>query len=171
MCKWSLYEWRHMCRSSEPVRLYLWCWIWRHPLRNRYLSQQYTFSYMYLSVATLNDRCLTDGARGGLVVGLPFPGTGCPVPGIDNNNFVSKKIVWQTVYAFIHHPRVFLFVDCLFEHRLGLATYTRFIQNLHTKVKIIRTWLPRCIWRHGWNLCVLYGGPLLCLLFWIAVGV
>ena len=84
---------------------------------------------------------------------------------------IKTKIVWQTVYAFIHHPRVFLFVDCLFEHRLGLATCTRFIQNLHTKLKIISTWLPRCIWRHGWNLCFLYGGPLLCLLFWMAVGV
>ena len=41
MCKRSLHEWRHMCRPSEPVRLYLWCWIWRHQLRNRY------FQYLY----------------------------------------------------------------------------------------------------------------------------
>ena len=171
MCKWSLYEWRHMCRSSEPVRLYLWCWIWRHPLRNRYLSQQYTFSYIYLSVATLNDRCLTDGARGGLLVGLPFQAQVALYRALTIMILYPNKIVWQTVYAFIHHPRVFLFVDCLFEYWLGMATCTRFIQNLHTKLKIISTWLPHCIRSHGSNLCVLYGGPLLCLLFWMAVGV
>ena len=171
MCKWSLYEWRHMCRSSEPVRLYLWCWIWRHPLWNRYLSQQYTYSYMYLSVATLNHRCLTDGARDGLLVGLPFPGTGFTVPGIDNNHFVPKLIVWQTVSAFIILPSVFLFTNCLFQHRLGMATCTRLIQNLHTKLRIISNWLPRCIWRRGRKTCDLYNGPLLCLWFWIAVGV
>ena len=147
MCKWSLYERRHMCRSSEPVHLYLWCWIWRHPLRNRYLSQQYTYSYMYLSVATLNDRCLTDGARDGLLVGLPFPGTCCPVPGIDNKHLYQKKIVWQTVSAFIHLPSVFLFTGCLFEHRLGMIPCTWFIQDLHTKLRMISNWLPRCIWR------------------------
>ena len=165
MCKWSLYEWRHLCRSSEPVRLYLWCWIWRHPLRNRYVSQQYTYSYMDLSVTTLNDRCLTDRAWDGLLVDLPFPGTGFTVPGIDNNHFVSKVNCVANCFCIYRPTCVFLFTNCLFQHRLGMATCIRLIQNLHTKPRIISNWFPRCIWRRGWTTCVLYGSPFLCLWF------
>ena len=142
MCKWSLYEWRHMCRSSEPVRLYLWCWIWRHPLRNRYVSQQYTYSYMYLSVATLNDRCLTDGARDGLLVGLPFPGTGFTVPGIDNNHFVPKVNCVANCFC-IYRPRLCVSVHELsFPTSVGHGNMHQIYNNLYSNLRIISNWFP-----------------------------
>ena len=101
----------------------------------------YIYSYMYLSVATLNDRCLTDGTRDDLLLGLPFPGTGSLCQALTIIISYKKKTVWQTVSAFILLPWAFLLTNCLFEHWLGMATCTRFIQNLHTKLRIISNWL------------------------------
>ena len=47
--------------------------------------------------------------------GLPFPDTGCPVSDV-YFYYVSDTInVWDTVSLFIHLPRMFLFMDILFE--------------------------------------------------------
>ena len=105
-------------------------------------SNIYVYSYMYLSAATLNDRCLTDGTRDDLLLGLPFPGTGSLCQALTIIISYQKLIVWQTVSAFIHLPMVFLFTNCLCQQRLGMATWTRFIQKLHTKLRIISNWLP-----------------------------
>ena len=100
----------------------------------------YIYSYMYLSAATLNDWRLIDGTRDGLLLGLPFPGTGSLCQALTIIISYQKLIVWQTVSAFIHLPMVFLFTNCLCQQRLGMATWTRFIQNLHTKLRIISNW-------------------------------
>ena len=105
-------------------------------------SNIYIYSYMFISAATLNDRCLTDGTRDDLLLGLPFPGTGSLCQALTIIISYQKPIVWQTVSAFIHLPMVFLFTNCLCQQRLGMATWTRFLQNWHYILRIISNWLP-----------------------------
>ena len=107
-----------------------------------YPSNIHIHIYIYWSVSILKDRCLIYGARDGLVLGLPFPGTGSLSQALTIIISYKKKItVWRTVSAFILLPRVFLLTNSLFEHWLGMATCTRFIQNLHIKLRIISNWL------------------------------
>ena len=45
-------------------------------------------------------------------VGLPFPGTGCPTPDVDNLCFLCIDFyVWDAVSIFNHLPRIFLSTD------------------------------------------------------------
>ena len=60
-------------------------------------------------------RCLTDGKEMGYA-GLPFPGTGYPVPDIGNIHYWYEIInAWDTVVAIIPLPTVFLSTDFVFE--------------------------------------------------------
>ena len=46
--------------------------------------------------------------------GLPFPGTGCPIPDVGYNYFDMINM-WDIVSALNHLPRMFLSTDYLFE--------------------------------------------------------
>ena len=47
--------------------------------------------------------------------GLPFLGTGCPIPDVDNLYLLCIDIyVWDAVSIFNHLPRMFLFTDFAF---------------------------------------------------------
>ena len=44
---------------------------------------------------------------------------GCPVPDVDNN-YLCEMI--DTVFTFVHFPRMFLSTDILFEQKIGQST-------------------------------------------------
>ena len=46
--------------------------------------------------------------------GLPFPGTGCPIPDVDNLCLCIDFYVWDAVSIFNHLPRMFLSTDFAF---------------------------------------------------------
>ena len=47
--------------------------------------------------------------------GLPFPGTGCPIPDVNNLCLLCIDFyVWDAVSIFNHLPRMFLSTDCAF---------------------------------------------------------
>ena len=48
--------------------------------------------------------------------GLPFPGTGCPIPGVDNLCLlcIDFYVFWDAVSIFNDLPRMFLSIDFAF---------------------------------------------------------
>ena len=68
--------------------------------------------------------------------GLPFPGTGCPIPDVDNLCLLCIDFyVWDAVFIFNHLPRIFLSTDFCFSksglNKLPWALY------LHATLTII----------------------------------
>ena len=80
--------------------------------------------------------------------------------------------VWDTVYTYIHLPRMFLSTDIFFEQRieqfiLSLFSYVRFIKPviISRNIPCWATDSPYGVGGHGWPTYLLYGGPLLDLCF------
>ena len=107
--------------------------------------------------------------------GLPFPGTGCPIPDVDNLCLSCIDFyVWDAVYIFNHLPRMFLSTDFAFR----ITDWTcHHGPHLHAILMIISrdvsglaTDSPCGVWGRGWTTCLLHDSPLFCSHFKMRVG-
>ena len=102
--------------------------------------------------------------------GLPFPGTGCPIPDVDNLCLSCIDFyVWDAVYIFNHLPRMFLSTDFAFRitdwtccHGPHLHAILRIISR---GVSGLATDSPCGVWGRGWTTCLLHDSPLFWLTF------
>ena len=98
-----------------------------------------------------------DGGRDG----LPFPGTGCPIPDVDYLCLLCIDFyVWDAVSIFNHLPRMFLSADFAFWitdwtccHGPHLHAILRIISR---GVSGLATDSPRGVWGRGWTTCLLH---------------
>ena len=108
--------------------------------------------------------------------GLPFPGTGCPIPDVDYLCLLCIDFyVWDSVSIFNHLPRMFLFTDFAFRITDWTCCHG---PHLHAILRIITrgvsglaTDSPCCVWGRGWTTCLLHDGPLFGSHFKMRVGV
>ena len=106
--------------------------------------------------------------------GLPFPGTRCPMPHVDNLCLLCIDFyVWDAVPIFNHLPRMFLSTD--FAFRITDWTCCQ-IPHLHAIVRIISrvvsglaTDSPCSVWGRGF-ICLLHDSPLFGSHFKMRVG-
>ena len=96
--------------------------------------------------------------------GLPFPGTGCPIPDVDYLCLLCIDFyVWDAVSIFNHLPRMFLSTDFAFWitdwtccHGPHLHAILRIISR---GVSGLSTDSPCGVWGHGWTTCLLHDSP------------
>ena len=96
--------------------------------------------------------------------GLPFLGTGCPIPDVDNLCLLCIDFyVWDSVSIFNHLPRMFLSTDFAFQIT-DWACY--FGSHLHAILRIISRSVSglatdsHCgFWGRGWTTCLLHDSP------------
>ena len=97
--------------------------------------------------------------------GLPFPGTGCPIPDVDYLCLLCIDFnVWDAVSIFNHLPRIFLSTDFAFRipdwtccHGPHLHAILRIISR---GVSGLATDSPCGVWGRGWATCLLHDSPL-----------
>ena len=97
--------------------------------------------------------------------GLPFPGTGCPIPDVDYLCLLCIDFyVWDAVSTFNHLPRMFLSTDFAFWitdwtccHGPYLHAILRIISR---SVSGLATDSPCGVWGRGWTTCLLHDSPL-----------
>ena len=97
--------------------------------------------------------------------GLPFPGTGCPIPDVDFLCLLCIDFyVWDAVSTFNHLPRMFLPTDFAFWitdwtccHGPYLHAILRIISR---SVSGLATDSPCGVWGRGWTTCLLHDSPL-----------
>ena len=97
--------------------------------------------------------------------GLPFPGTGCPIPDVDNLCFLCIDFyVWDAVYIFNHPPRMFLSTDFAFQITDWTCCHG---PHLHAILRIISRGVsglaidsPCGVWGRGWTTSLLHDNPL-----------
>ena len=97
--------------------------------------------------------------------GLPFPGTGCPIPDVDYLCLLFIDFyIWDAVSIFNHLPRMFLSTD--FACRITDWTCWHG-PHLHAILRIISrgvsglaTDSPCSVWGRGWTTCLLHDSPL-----------
>ena len=107
--------------------------------------------------------------------GLPFPGTGCPTPDVDNLCLLCIDFyVWDAVSIFNHLPRMFLSTDFAFRitdwtccHGPHLHVILRIISR---GVSGLATDSPCSIWGPEWATCLLHDSPLFSSHFKMRVG-
>ena len=106
--------------------------------------------------------------------GLPFPGTGCPIPDVDNLCLLCIDFyVWDAVSIFNHLPRLFLSKDFAFRITDWTCCHG---PHLHAILRIIRgvsglaTDSPCGVWGRGWTTCLLHDSPLFSSHFKMRVG-
>ena len=100
-------------------------------------------------------------ARGG----LPFPGTGYPLPDVKNHCLLCIDFyVWDAVSSFNHLPKMFLSTDFTFWITDWTCCHGA---HLHALLRIIGrgvsglgTDSPCGVWGHGWTTCLLHHSPL-----------
>ena len=96
--------------------------------------------------------------------GLPFRDTWCSVPDVCKNYLVWND--WCIWYCFCIYPlsRMFLSMEYLSNNRLDLemSPWTNFIEDLHTKLRIISNGAPGsvtdsscAVWCRWWTTCIL----------------
>ena len=108
--------------------------------------------------------------------GLPFPGTGCPIPDVDYLCLLCIDFyVWDAVSNFNHLPRMFLSTD--FAFRITEWTCCNG-PHLHAILRIISrgvsglaTDSPCGVWGRGWTTCLLHDSPLFGSHFKMRVGI
>ena len=113
--------------------------------------------------------CLLMG-EGMVCGGLPFPGTGCPIPDADNLCLLCIDFyVWDAVSIFNHIPRMFLSTKFAFRitdwtccHGPHLHAILRIISR---GVSGLATDSPCGVWGRGWTTCLLDDSPLFRLTF------
>ena len=107
--------------------------------------------------------------------GLPFLGTGCPIPDVDILCLLCIDFyVWDAVSIFNHLPRMFLFSDFAFR----ITDWTRYHgPHLHAILRIISrgvsglaTDSPCGVWGRGWTTCLLHDSPFFGSHFKMRVG-
>ena len=124
----------------------------------------YIYIYIYTYITVCLDPC-----------GLPFPGTGCPTPDVDNLCLLCIDFyVWDAVYIFNHLPRMFLSTDFAFRITDWTCCHG---PHLHALLRIISrgvsglaTDSPCGVWGRGWTTCLLHDSPLFGSHFKIRVG-
>ena len=107
--------------------------------------------------------------------GLPFPGTGCPIPDVDYLCLLCIDFyVWDAVSTFNHLPRMFLSTDFAFWitdwtccHGPYLHAILRIISR---SVSGLATDSPCGVWGRGWTTCLLHDSPLFGSHFKMRVG-
>ena len=107
--------------------------------------------------------------------GLPFPGTGCPIPDVDYLCLLCIDFyVWDAVSIFNHLPRMFLSTDFAFRitdwtccHGPHLHAILRIISR---GVSGLATDSPCGVWGRGWTTCLLHNSPLFGSHFKMRVG-
>ena len=107
--------------------------------------------------------------------GLPFPGTGCPIPDVDYLCLLCIDFyVWDAVSIFNHLPRMFLSTDFAFWitdwtccHGPHLHAILRIISR---GVSGLATDSPCGVWGRGWTTCLLRDSPLFGSHFKMRVG-
>ena len=107
--------------------------------------------------------------------GLPFPGTGCPIPDVDYLCLLCIDFcVWDAVSTFNHLPRMFLSTDFAFWitdwtccHGPYLHAILRIISR---SVSGLATDSPCGAWGRGWTTCLLHDSPLFGSHFKMRVG-
>ena len=106
---------------------------------------------------------------------LPFPGTGCPIPDVDNICLLCIDFyVWDAVSTFNHPPRMFLSTDFAFRMTDWYCCHG---PHLHAILRVISrgvsglaTDSPRGVWSRGWTTCLMHDSPLFGSLFKMRVG-
>ena len=102
-----------------------------------------------------------DGGRDG----LPFPGTGCPIPDVDYICLLFIDFyVWDAVSIFNHLPGIFLSTDFAFRIMDWTCCHG---PHLHAILRIISRGVsglatdPPCgVWGRGWTTCLRHDSPL-----------
>ena len=112
-----------------------------------------------------------DGGRGG----LPFPGTGCPIPDVDYLCLLWIDFyVWNAVSTFNHLPRMFLSTDFAFwitDWTCCHGPYLHAILRIISRgVSGLATDSPCGVWGRGWTTCLLHDSPLFGSHFKMRVG-
>ena len=109
--------------------------------------------------------------------GLPFPGTGCPAPGVGNIYLVWHDLCIGYCFCISASQGCFCPQKVFSKNWLDRLTRTSFIIYLYTKLTIISKGVPGLatdspcgVWGRGWTTCLLYDDPLLGFRFWINVG-
>ena len=119
----------------------------------------YIYIFIYITVfgSLISDVTFNyvsaDGGRGG----LPFPGTGCPVPDVDNHCLLCIDFYVWDVSIFNHLPRMFLSTYFAFRitdwtccHGPPLHAILRIISR---GVSGLATDSPCGVWGRGWTTC------------------
>ena len=107
--------------------------------------------------------------------GLPFPGTGCPIPDVDYLCLLCIDFyVWDAVSTFNHLPRMFLSTDFAFwitDWTCCHGPYLHAILRIISRgVSGLATDSPCGVWGRGWTTCLLHDSPLFDSHFKIRVG-
>ena len=97
--------------------------------------------------------------------GLPFPGTGCPIPDVDYLCLLCIDLyVWDAVSTFNHLPRMFLSTDFAFwitDWTCCHGPYLHAILRIISRgVSGLATDSPCGVWGRGWTTCLLHDSPL-----------
>ena len=108
--------------------------------------------------------------------GLPFPGTGCPIPGVDYLCLLCIGFyVWDAVSSFDHLPGIVLSMG--FAFRVTDWACCRG-PHLHAVLRMISRGVsglaadsPCGVWGRGWTTCLLHDSPLFGSHFKMRVGV
>ena len=85
--------------------------------------------------------------------GLPFPGTGCPVPAVANILDNEMFNVWAAVSTIVHLPKLFPPTDFLFQKGIGLVSmdllyiiFTYYTQDIQQECFRLNNWFSlRCL--------------------------
>ena len=93
--------------------------------------------------------------------GLPFPGTGCPIPDVDYLCLLCIDFyVWDAVSTFNHLPRMFLSTDFAFwitDWTCCHGPYLHAILRIISRgVSGLATDSPCGVWGRGWTTCLLH---------------
>ena len=107
--------------------------------------------------------------------GLPFPGTGCPIPDVDYLCLLCIDFyVWDAVSTFNHLPRMFLSTDFAFwitDWTCCHGPYLHAILRIISRgVSGLATDSPCGVWGRGWTTCLLHDSPLFGSHFKMRVG-
>ena len=104
--------------------------------------------------------------------GLPFPGTGCPVPGVGNDYFCMKWLMYGKLLLHLATSIGSFCPSTFFSNKeLDNLPWTSFIWDTQTKLRVISRGVPGlitdfpCVWGRGWTTCPQYGSPLSGLCF------
>ena len=86
--------------------------------------------------------------------GLPFPGTGCPIPDVDNLCLLCIEVyVWDAVSILNHLPRIFCPRILLFKQRTEQVTihliFTCYTEDNQQGVSGLTTDSPCGVWGRG----------------------
>ena len=96
--------------------------------------------------------------------GLPFRGTGCPLPDVDNLCLLCIDLCLGCCFYFNHLPlMVFVPELCFPNNRLNKLPWTSY---LHALLRIS----SKVVWGRGWTTCLLHDSPLFGTQFKMTLG-